>query len=400
MDVDEQLARRIGARVRAQRQVNRQKQIVVAELAGITADYLYQVERGKKLPTVAVLTELAKILRVPVGALLDEQPEPTHRSRATETTEAVYRSLTGPLEDAEPMPASELRERIGSAWRIWQTAPQRYSAITPLLPDLVSSARLAESAVAGTRRDVARCAVSLYALLRTVLKRFGRLDLALLAADRGMRAAAFAEDERWLAVARWNLAHVLLADNRSEHACEVARTAAADLRGLVAGGDRAASALSGSANLLGAVANVRRGELWAAHQHLREAAVLAARTGECNVGWTAFGPTNVAMHAVNIEAGAGEFTEALRLAERVEFSEAPSIERRAAFLVDQASAYLHQRDHAGALCVLRDLHRAAPEDIAERPAAREALHTVVQRGRRSVAQDAARLAAGAGIPLS
>ena len=57
--MDEQLARAIGERVRARRTAGRRKKTVVAGLAGITADYLYQIERGMKLPTVAVLTKLA-----------------------------------------------------------------------------------------------------------------------------------------------------------------------------------------------------------------------------------------------------------------------------------------------------------------------------------------------------
>jgi Helix-turn-helix domain len=44
--------------------------VVIAGLAGITPDYLYQIERGQKVPTVAVLTQLADVLRVSVGELL------------------------------------------------------------------------------------------------------------------------------------------------------------------------------------------------------------------------------------------------------------------------------------------------------------------------------------------
>ncbi|MGH3438567.1 MAG: helix-turn-helix domain-containing protein [Sciscionella sp.] len=399
--MDERLARRIGVRIRTHREANRQKQVVVAELAGITADYLYQVERGKKLPTVAVLAELAKVLRTSVGALVDQQPETRECPRRSEPSDRMFRSLTETLATTDQLPVKELRERIGSAWRIWQTSPQRYSAIAPLLPAVVSMTRAAEGAAGSAdRREIARCATSLYALLRTVMKRFGRLDLALLAADRGVRAAETADDRRWLAMARWNLAHVLLADKQAEHASDVARTAAAELRTLVNECDRDAAALHGSLILLDTVAHVRRGDVWTAREHLREAASLAERTGECNAGWTAFGPTNVAMHAVSIEAEAGEFTEALRLAERVEFGCSASIERRAAFLIDHARVYLHRRDHAAALCALREAHRAVPEDVARRPVAQAALRMVVRRGSRSVARDAARLAAVAGVPLA
>jgi hypothetical protein len=70
--------------------------------------------------------------------------------------------------------------------------------------------RLAQRA---ERRQVQCCAVDLYGLLRTVAKRVGRLDLSLLVADRAIRAAQAADDPHRLVAARWNLAHVLLANH-------------------------------------------------------------------------------------------------------------------------------------------------------------------------------------------
>jgi transcriptional regulator with XRE-family HTH domain len=61
--VDDQLAQVIGARVRAARAANHQTKVVVAGLSGITTDYLYQIERGKKLPTITVLSELTGQVR-------------------------------------------------------------------------------------------------------------------------------------------------------------------------------------------------------------------------------------------------------------------------------------------------------------------------------------------------
>lgn len=70
--MDERLALVIGARVRAARAANHQTQVVVAGLSGITTDYLYQIEHGKKLPTIPVLAQLAQVLHVPLDSLLDE----------------------------------------------------------------------------------------------------------------------------------------------------------------------------------------------------------------------------------------------------------------------------------------------------------------------------------------
>ena len=62
----------IGERIRFYREAQRRKQAVVAGLAGITDDYLSQIERGLKTPTIALLHRIARILGVPTSALLGE----------------------------------------------------------------------------------------------------------------------------------------------------------------------------------------------------------------------------------------------------------------------------------------------------------------------------------------
>jgi hypothetical protein len=171
------------------------------------------------------------------------------------------------------------------------------------------------------------------------------------------------------------------------------------LTSLVQADDVDATALYGALTLLGAVASVRRGEAWTARERVRAVAPLAERTGERNASWTAFGPTNVAMYAVSVKVEAGEAAEALRLAERVDHDRSPSIERRVAFLLEEATAYAQRREFASALVVLQTARREAPEDVAYRPAAHRVLQTVIERGRRGVAAEAARLAEGVGLSI-
>lgn len=244
------------------------------------------------------------------------------------------------------------------------------------------------------------CAVDLYSLVRTVSKRLGRADLSLLAADRAVRAAEAADDPLRLGLARWNLAHVLLADGLSEDAELVAMRAADALRPLIAEGGAETTAVYGALLLLGAAAVARQGNTWTAHSRLREAAPLADRTGECNTLWTAFGPTNVAMYSVTVEIEAGEVLEGLRLAERIDHRCTPSIERRVAFLLDQAKGYEQRRDYAAALLLLHTAEREAPEDIQHRPDAHALLRTVVKCGRRTVAAEATQLASRVGLLLN
>lgn len=402
--MDEQLAKVVGDRVRQVRAANHQTQVVVAGLAGITTDYLYKIERGLKLPTVPVLVALASALNVPTSALVDNlapAPEPVKTSRAGD---ALYRALTRPPRTSEPLAIDTLRRHIAGAWHTWQTAPNRYSKLSAEAPNLITRVALAEQTYRTVedlpaQRAAQRCAVELYGLVRTVGKRLGRLDIALLAADRAVQTAELAGEPRWLAAARWNLAHVLLAEQEAEGAEAVAMQALPALDALVAVGDRDATALAGSLLLLGAVARVRQGDIWTAREWLNQAARLATRTGEHNIFWTVFGPTNVAMYAVSIEAEAGEAAEALRLAERVGYEQSPSIERRVAFLLEQAKSHEQRRDYASTLLLLRTAAREAPEDVAHRPTAQRLVHALVHRGRRAVSHEAALLAAEVGLRL-
>ncbi|MGH3828364.1 MAG: helix-turn-helix domain-containing protein [Pseudonocardiaceae bacterium] len=404
--MDEQFAQVIGARVRATRAAKHRTREVVAGLSGITTDYLYQIERGKKLPTVPVLAQLAQVLNVPLSMLIDTPEAPaSDRPSMTDAGLLLYRALTQPIVPYEPPSVPELHGHVRSAWQIWQTSPQRYSKLAHQLPVLITDTELAgqryqSEDARSERRQVQRCAVDLYGLLRTVAKRVGRIDLSLLVADRAIRAAEAADDPHRLAAAQWNLAHVLLTDHEAEGAEAVAMRAAETLAPSVQTGNLDATALCGALTLLGAVASVRQGQVWRARERVRAVAPLAERTGERNAHWTAFGPTNVAMYAVSVEIEAGETAEALRLAEQVDHDRSPSIERRVAFLIEQAKGNTQRRDYASALVLLQAASREAPEDVAHRPAARQLLRTVIQRGRRGVATEAAQLAERVGLPIS
>ena len=124
------LARLIGGRVRFHRAAARRTKTVVAGLAGITPDYLYQIERGQKVPTLSVLTQLADVLGVSASELLGERPQGVAARAKTTAGDAIYQALVKPLPSTdEPLTVPVLRGRISDAWSIWQTSPHRYSQL-------------------------------------------------------------------------------------------------------------------------------------------------------------------------------------------------------------------------------------------------------------------------------
>ncbi|MEV6183432.1 hypothetical protein [Streptomyces sp. NPDC052015] len=118
-----------------------------------------------------------------------------------------------PPASAAVLSPAQLRERVESAWRTWQSSKNRFTEIAAVLPTLITDVEHAVRAHRddpAPRREVLRVAADLYGLLRSYCRRTGRLDLSLMVADRAIRAAEDADDPVRIAVGTWNLGHVLL----------------------------------------------------------------------------------------------------------------------------------------------------------------------------------------------
>ncbi|MFJ8620090.1 helix-turn-helix domain-containing protein [Streptomyces clavifer] len=363
-----------GALVRAARRRDGRPQAAVAGLCGISTDYLSQIERGRKKPSGDVLAKLAAELGVAVGTLLGDDDASPAKTEPTVTGGAavVQALLQRKNASLRPAPVHELRDRVEQAWRVWQTSPTRFTEAEALLPGLIRNAEgtvraLRTGTDAGERREVLRVAADLYGLLRSYCRRIGRLDLSLMVADRALRAAEDADDPLRIAAAQWNLGHVLLSQpGREQEAAVVAVDASRDLANVV--DSPAVAAVGGALELVVVVADARGRRPWAARDRLTAAAVpLARRSGESNVLWTVFGPTNVALHALSVEMTAGDAVEGLRMADQIDVSSLPSRERQFTFGLEVARCYDLRRDDAAVLVHLLDLEELAPEDLERGP---------------------------------
>ncbi|MEV1092042.1 hypothetical protein [Streptomyces microflavus] len=144
----------------------------------------------------------------------------------------------------------------------------------------------------------------------------------------------------------------------------------------------AATALRGALELVAVVAEARARQPWAARERFAAAAVpLARQTGESNVHWTVFGPTNVMLHAVNVEMTDGDAAEGLRLADRIDATRMPSRERQFTFGLEVARCYDLRRDDAAVLVHLLELEQLAPEDLQHSPLGRELVTSLLGRAR-------------------
>jgi transcriptional regulator with XRE-family HTH domain len=388
---------RIGERLRFYRQAKGKTQAVVAGLAGVTEDYLSQIERGLKTPTLPLVHRFSKILGVRVSELLGESAT-EHDERVHPVGYAVQSALMSYSGADDTPDLAGLRSRVDGAWSIWQGSPHRYTEVSEVLPDLITDVQSAQRGLdrgssADLRREAQRISADLFFLLRTFTKRIGRTDLSLLVADRGVLAAEAADDPVRMAAAKWNLGHILLAQGQADGAEEVAVKAIEDLRREATDADHDAVGMTGALWLVSVVAAVRNNDPWTARDRLREKALPAARmTGDTNVMWTVFGPANVGLHAVSIEMEMGEAGEALRLADDINISRTPSLERKTTFALEIARCYEQRRDDPGVFLHLVNAEASGPEDMRYNTLARDLVQGLLKRARPTYAPQVRALA--------
>ena len=128
----------------------------------------------------------------------------------------------------------------------------------------------------------------------------GETELAWIAAERSLPAAQWAEVPLLLAASAYHLGKVFLRAGQVEQAVGVAMTAARALEpGLATATPEHLSAW-GALHLTALTAVARQDDRVAVRQLLGEATVTADRLGQDrNDFWTAFGPTNVALHELS-----------------------------------------------------------------------------------------------------
>jgi transcriptional regulator with XRE-family HTH domain len=389
----------LGQRIRFHRLACRKTQAVVAGLAGISEDYLSQVERGLKVPAVGTLQQIAEVLRVPIATLVGDEPTSASASFSTDVG-AVRRAMTTPWLDRRSTTSpnvAQLAHWVDATWSRWQLSQTRYSDTTSILPGLVADV---DAAITGRHgvddaatRQMYAVAADLNFLLRSYCRRTGQLDLALLAADRGLRMAHEAGDPRRVAAARWNLCHALLANDEPASARSVALDAVQWLERRGSPSDRHDElALLGALHLVAAESNARCGESQSALRCLEEASTIAAIVGEQNVCWTAFGPTNVSIHAVNVQLHLGHVGAALSAGQGVDATRAASVERKLTFLLELAACYESRDEDGAVLDHLLRAERIASEDLRHNPVARGLVGGLMQRARRSSAPAVRQLA--------
>ncbi|MGW1866153.1 helix-turn-helix domain-containing protein [Streptomyces mauvecolor] len=371
----------IGERVAWYRRRRGLSQEVLAGLVGRTTDWLSKAENNRiELDRLSVISSLAEALDVSLGDLLAEPTllewsNDSGRRTVPALRDALmdYKQLTpllGSPPDAEPPTLPSLRASVEEVLDAYQAS--RYGFATRRLPLVLADALAASRAYSGHNREEAHALLALtYQGAAMVLGKVGETELAWIAADRGLAAAQISGQSAVLGSLFRAVTHCLLATGRFAPAIQLVNDAAATMQSDLARTDDEHLSVYGTLFLTGAMAAARAEDRATTQTFLREADETAQRLGaDANHLWTAFGPTNVAIHCVATAGELGDIQIAADLGPRIDTSGLP-VERRVRHSLEVARALSSWNRTDDALDALLDAEQIAPEQVRHHYLSRE-----------------------------
>jgi transcriptional regulator with XRE-family HTH domain len=393
----------IGERIRIYRSRRGLSQKELAGLIGRSESWLSQVERGvRSVDKFSVLVDIAQVLKTNVETLVGTRMEyAPNGDGPVDGVDAVAEALTAypGLARAEPTSATI---SLADAERLADEAHARYqsadyAAAARVLAALIPAVDAAAARV--LHDDVERWLRTqhmVYVAAAKLLTKTGDGHLAWLAADRASTAAVRLGSPVLEGLAAYQVTTALLKLDRLDEAERVALASAE----LIDDDDPIGISAQGALLLIAAVIAGRRGDRGSANERLRRAQYLADALGEDgNYGWTAFGPTNVAIHQVSVAAELGDAETAIHYAEQIDTSTLPDVlrSRRAQVHLDAAWAYAQHKDDSAVVINLTETERVAPQVLRYNVVAREIIRELLKRERRTATPGLRALAGRAGV---
>jgi transcriptional regulator with XRE-family HTH domain len=394
--VDVEDARTIGERARKIRARRGLSLEVVGGLAGISGPYLSMLERGLRgFHRRGLIADLADALGCSVTDLTG-QPYPAVDRQSAVVSAAVSKISTAlhdaTLDDVPDIAARPIAELTSAAAFAHGCADDASygpagQGLAALLVELHVQAVTGDSA---TRRAALTALVEACKVAYILAKRTGRIELAGIAAQRGLDAAQLAERPDLVAfmeLSRISALSGVDAHRRSRLVCAEALRDISALPGPTKDDTTTAEAC-GMLHLTTALIAARDRRTGDVTTHLAEARSLAGHTGERNHLRYHFGPTNVAAWELGlaVEAGNGPVVAERLAASPIDLSVFGSKGRAAYVHFDLARAWAQaEGPHDGeALRALDTADRLAPVRVRNDPIARDLVLTLDRRAPRRV----------------
>lgn len=369
--------------------------------ATLDGQYVSRWERGVRTPDEFWLGHLVGVLGL-APAQLDRarQQLPAERPQPIDlpALDALRRAVLAPLNrpGAEPDgPGPSVRDQLASevthAHRTYQLAD--YDAATRVLTPLLH--RIDAVAAPAPVRAAA------YLAGAKLASKLGDAALGWVVADRCVRAATESERSSLIGIAHYQLACALLG---AGHLADAEATAATAVERLASAppAERPDDPLSvhGALVLLLAVMAARRGDATTAETNLHAAGQLAEQLGrDSNRLWTAFGPTNVAIHELSVRVALGDATRGQQLGAALNTDAMPPVlrGRRSHVHLELGWAAVGHGEDALAVLHLLEAERVATQAVSRNAFAKDLVGTLLGRERQHATPGLRALAARAGV---
>jgi transcriptional regulator with XRE-family HTH domain len=396
-----------GQRIARARRRRGLSQAVLAGLVGRSESWLSQVERGKRgVDSHSVLVRLAEVLRMDIEELTGFADLNETGVRACPAAPLIEQAMMGygapgPLDGGdEPelqVSLDFVRAQACSAYQAYQAT--RYDAAGHILPGLIRAVEAA-ARIAGSGSP-AVCAVRarVYDTTAALLSRVGEPFLAWAAADRAMFAAEQSGDPLLAAAGAWRMSYMTTGRKHPQEALDLAMAAAAALDRTMRATSPERLSVYGALHLAAATAAAASFDRATTQSLLATARGIADRTGEANHMGTAFGPVNVAIHAISASLKLGDPRTAAETGEAIDLAAMPAglVGRRTQVNLDLARAYAMTRKDAAAVNLLLAAERLSPQLVRYDPATRDVLTELLHREHRPSTPELRPLAHRAGV---
>jgi transcriptional regulator with XRE-family HTH domain len=283
----------------------------------------------------------------------------------------------GSQPDRSTLSVARLNTAVAAAKRNYQDC--RYSTVIGSLPQLLADLRAACASLEGdSRLQSEALSAEAHHVAASILLKLDHEGLAWIAADRSMQAARNSQDLTIVGSSARIITHTLMNGGHFGAATETASSFAQRIDRDTDEHSPDFLSVYGALLLRGAVAASQHSDRHTAATLLDEAQDAGRRLGgDFNHRWTAFGPTNVQLHRVNIALRLGDAGAAVQEARTINMDRIPLTERKATLLMDTSQALTQWGKHEKAYDVLRVAHQMAPEEISSRPAVHRMLRDLM-----------------------
>jgi transcriptional regulator with XRE-family HTH domain len=400
--LDRRYAPTIGERIKQRRSLLGLSIRGAALAAGLSHTGWSRIERGERgANNCFVLAKIAGALRCPVSDLTGGMAVPDAREAAS--TSAAVTDVLRSIVAADPEYKSRmvdtpllkaLKERVATIRRLREACD--YTNALRMLPDTVRGlhARLDGK----DWREALRLLVLAEEAAASIVRYQSTAPASAMIAERMWGTARRLENPVMASLAAFQRSHASSACGAYDHARVVAGNAVDALS--KEADEPGKPELLGMLMLTTAFACYGDGATSDGITYVNEAKRLAQRTGDTMTLSLYFGPTNISIWEISMEADGGDPARAIALARRTDPGQVLHVQRQVTYHLDSGRAFSHLGRDDDAFRMLIAAERLAPAHVRADPLVWETARDILERRqRRAVPPDVRAFCGRLGVAL-